>query len=107
MKRLAALVIVLTISASTPHAQRPTTPREGLNLQSFLVVGKAAGACGIFTQQLTFQETTQMAGGNEFVVRFWTTEAARLGMSMQQYVDQCKTTLASYGKLWEMADAKP
>jgi hypothetical protein len=97
----------------SPHAEHirarcavvtQTKPPE-LTLEAFLVVGKASGACGILTQQLQFQESTQMAGGNEFVVRFWTTEAARLGMTMQQYVEHCTSTLSSYAKLSEMAES--
>jgi hypothetical protein len=106
MRRLSVLVIVLTVSAWS-HAHSQTAPPNELTLQGFLVVGKSAGACGILTQQLTFQETTQMSGGNEFFIRFWTTEAARLGMTLEQYVEHCKTAVSSYGKLWEMADAKP
>lgn len=107
MKQLAVLVALLTVSASASHAQRATaqTQPAELTLEAFLVVGKASGACGILTQQLQFQETTQMVGGNEFVVRFWTTEAARLGMTMQQYVEHCTSTLSSYAKLSEMADS--
>lgn len=105
-KRLAVLVALLAVSASAPHAQRKASPtKPEISLEAFLVVGKASGACGILTQQLQFQETTQLDGGNTFVVRFWTTEAARLGMTLKQYMEHCTTTLSSYAKLLEMADS--
>lgn len=98
MKPMAVLLFALAV-VTTSAAQAPD-----LNLQSFLVVGKAAGACGILTQQLIFQETTQMSGGNEFVVRFWTTESARLGMSLEQYAEHCKRSVSSYDKMFQAAE---
>lgn len=102
MKVLVLVIVALAVSVSASHAQRGTPE---LSLESFLVVGKASGACGILNLQLTFQQTTRMAGGDEFVVRFWTTEAARLGMTLKEYSDHCNRTLASYDKLSEAAEA--
>ncbi|OFW02266.1 MAG: hypothetical protein A3J29_23100 [Acidobacteria bacterium RIFCSPLOWO2_12_FULL_67_14b] len=93
------IAVLLFTVVTTTAAQTPD-----LSLQSFLVVGKAAGACGILTQQLTFQETTQMSGGNEFVVRFWTTESARLGMTLEQYAEHCKRSVSAYDKMFQAAE---
>ena len=95
---LGLLIVVLMAFSASSHAQKPE-----LTLQSLLAVGKGTGACGILHQQLTFQSTTMMAGGNEFIVRFWTTEAARLGMTLDQYAEHCTTAIASYDKLWELS----
>ena len=96
---LAVLVSAWLAMWVPARAQAPAVTAESL-----LVVGKAAGACGILDLQLAFQQSTQMAGGNEFVVRFWTTEAARLGMTLPQYAtEHCKSSLESYGKLQDLA----
>ena len=54
--------------------------------------------------QLQFQESTKMDGGNEFVVRFWTTEAARLGKTLNEYAAHCVSTVSAYDKLWDMVE---
>jgi hypothetical protein len=45
-----------------------------------------------------------MEGADEFIVRFWKTEAARLGMTIKEYQAQCQTTISGYDKLWAMAE---
>tara|TARA_R110002072_G_scaffold301652_1_gene481861 strand:+ start:2066 stop:2320 length:255 start_codon:yes stop_codon:yes gene_type:complete len=78
------LVLFLIISFS-PHSQSGEE-QEGANpILGILAVSKYAGACGILGLQAEFQSTTKLEGGDEFLVRFWTTEAARLGMSMEEY----------------------
>ena len=52
---------------------------------------KLAGMCGTIRQMTAFQGTTQMPGGNDFLVRFIKTEAARLGMGLQDFLSQCVT----------------
>ena len=68
-------------------------------------VSKIAGACGILDSMLYFQKTTKMSGGDEFVVRFWTVEAARLGLSMQQYSDKCNQSITLYDKFWKALES--
>ncbi|MCW8934731.1 MAG: hypothetical protein OQK98_08405 [Gammaproteobacteria bacterium] len=77
---------------------------EGQSAQEFMAVSKITGACGILDSMLQFQKTTKMLGGNEFVSRFWATEAARLGLSMQQYSDQCNSAITTYDKLWAVLE---
>ena len=48
-----------------------------------VISAKACGGGGIIRQMALFQESTQMAGGHEFLVRFYQTEAARLGTTAQ------------------------
>jgi hypothetical protein len=49
------------------------------------------------------QKTTKMPGGDEFVVRFWSVEAARLGMTVEQLSQRCNESVAAYGTLWDAA----
>lgn len=69
-----------------------------------LVTAKYAGACGILTGILDFQRTTKMAGGDEFVARYWNTEAARLGMTVKEMVARCAQSVSLYDALWKAAE---
>ncbi len=75
--------------------------QEEISLQALMAVSKMAGACGILDEMIHFQEITKMSGGDDFVARFWGAEAARLGLSMQQYSEQCDQALLAYGRFWE------
>lgn len=63
-----------------------------------LATGKLSGGCGIFKLQIVFQENTGLPGGNDFIARFWTTEAARLGMSLKEYAEACHKAIENYKK---------
>lgn len=63
---------------------------------SMLATGKMTGGCGIFKLQIDFQENTGLTGGDDFMARFWTTEAARLGMTLEEYATSCHKMVASY-----------
>ncbi len=77
------------------------TKADGQSAQEIMAVSKVAGACGILDSMLHFQKTTKMSGGNEFTTRFWVAEAARLGLSMQQYSDRCNKAITTYDKFWK------
>jgi len=79
---------------------------DELSGQGFLSTAKMAGACGILGEMMHFQKNTKMQGGNEFVSRFWAAEAARLGLSMQEYSDRCDQAIISYDKLWKAMESK-
>ncbi len=50
-------------------------------------------------KQLTaFQESTKMLGGDEFILRFVNTEAARLGKTVPQFLSECQSSVAIYTK---------
>ena len=90
-----ALVIATAAALTvTPAQSKELTP------QDILVIAKMAGACGILDSMIQFQNTTRMAGGNEFVTRFWSVEAARLGMSVEQLSDRCTRSINAYDKMW-------
>lgn len=97
---VAAAGAILAFAVSV-RAQNEATP------QGLLAIAKMAGVCGILDSQIAFQGTTQMPGGNDFVVRFWAVEATRLGMSMQQYSDQCSESISAYDRLWMAMEAVP
>ncbi|MEW8442024.1 MAG: hypothetical protein AB2689_28085, partial [Candidatus Thiodiazotropha taylori] len=73
--------------------------------QEVLVVAKIAGACGILDSIINFQKTTKMPGGDEFVSRFWSVEAARMGISIEQLSQRCDKAVVMYDKLWGAMEA--
>lgn len=66
-----------------------------------LITAKFSGGCGMITQMATFQQSTKMRGGDEFLERFLSTESARLGMSPQQYVEQCRKSAEIYQSYYD------
>ena len=78
---------------------------DDLSGQGVMAMSKITGACGILDSMIYFQKTTQMPGGDDFVSRFWVAEAARLGLSMQEYSDRCNKSIAAYNKLWEAMES--
>ena len=65
-------------------------------VKSMLIAAKATGMCGTFAQLTRFQESTQMPGGDEFIVRFLNTEAARLGKTLPQFMEECQVVVEIY-----------
>ncbi len=71
-----------------------------------MVVAKATGMCGVFSQLVMFQETTKMKGGDEFIMRFLNTEAARLGHTVDSLVGQCPGVVKKYKGYMELLGFK-
>jgi hypothetical protein len=97
MTATAACVLVLAIGPARAQTGSP-------DARGMLVVAKMTGACGIMNAMLGFQSATKMTGGDEFVVRFWTTESARLGMTLQQYAERCKAAIRLYDRIFDAAE---
>lgn len=90
MIKQAALFILF--SAATSYAEQTPSPQE------MLAAAKVSGACGIMRQMINFQESTKIQNGDDFISRFWATEAARLGQTIPEYIEQCNNALAWYDK---------
>ncbi|MHB8764840.1 MAG: hypothetical protein ACYDA8_10980 [Deferrisomatales bacterium] len=84
----------------------PSHAADDLSLQGLLSTAKMAGACGIMDSMIQLQKTTKLPGGDEFVARFWSVEAARLGYSVQQFSDTCNKSIEAYNRLWSAAAAE-
>ena len=96
MKRL-VLILCFIISFST-------SANENDGVIEMLIAAKATGMCGTFKQMSIFQESTQMPGGDEFVVRFLNTEAARLGKTLPQFLDECQAAVRKYVELMDVLE---
>jgi hypothetical protein len=89
------LIFVIVFFSSITRADDSNTD------QRILSVAKFTGGCGILESMVHFQKATQMPGGDNFIARFWTTEATRIGFSMQEYVDNCNKSTDIYNQLWK------
>ena len=98
-KRFSALLLVaVAVASGDTRAAEPLAP------QHLLATAKMAGACGILDSMIQLQRTTKLSGGEEFVTRFWTVEAARLGMTVAQLSDTCTKSIKAYDQLWKAAE---
>jgi hypothetical protein len=83
---------------------QPAYAEEDSDVLGTLAAAKMAGACGIMDSQIDFQTKTKMDGGDEFVARFWFIEATRLGKSMEEYFELCKSSVSIYDKIWKASE---
>jgi len=103
MKTSLTLFVVLCIAIAL---MVPSHAADDLSPQGVLSVAKMAGACGILDSMIQLQKTTKLPGGDEFVTRFWSVEAARLGYSVQQLSDVCDKSIEVYNRLLSAAEER-
>ena len=76
-------------------------PSYASDKRELMALSKLTGACGILDSLITFQTTTKFEQGKEFVYRFWSVEAARLGMeSAEELMEVCLEVVPKYDALW-------
>ncbi|WP_454842883.1 hypothetical protein [Pseudomonas hormoni] len=101
--RVSLYVSVLLLSISSISWADESTSNAGLEI---LATAKMSGGCGILGQMVSFQESTKMAGGTEFLNRFMTTEAARLGFTLDKYVAMCRHVHEKYQAMYDAAESE-
>lgn len=69
---------------------------DGVGLEGLLAAAKYAGFCGALKQLTAFQEATKMPGGDDLILRFMNTEAARLGTPVEQMMQTCVKAVKTY-----------
>lgn len=77
---------------------------EELTAQGIMAISKMTGMCGVMDSMVHFQNTTKLAGGDDFVARYWHAEAARLGLTVKQLSDHCDEVMQKYGDLSQLLD---
>jgi hypothetical protein len=102
LKSFVFLFLLFPFIVSAENADKETENQ----LVSMMVVAKATGMCGVLSQLARFQETTKMEGGDEFIMRFLNTEAARLGHTVQSYIGQCPGIIEKYKGYMELIGFK-
>ncbi|HEY0289083.1 MAG TPA: hypothetical protein VGC62_19065 [Pseudomonas sp.] len=70
--------------------------KEEGQVQEILVAAKFSGGCGILAQMTSFQASTKMPGGDQFIERFLNTESARLGWTVKDYLQRCSKSIEIY-----------
>ena len=91
MRKISLLIILL--SSSTIYAGSHE------DMLSMLNTAKVTGMCGTFKQMAAFQETTKMPNGDAFFMRFYTTEAARLGFTIVEMAENCEAFVKNHVEL--------
>ena len=99
-----ARVVQVCILASMATTSVKVRAADSLAPQHLLATAKMAGACGILDSMIQLQSTTKLSGGEEFVARFWSVEAARLGMTVAQLSETCTKSIKAYDQLWKAAE---
>jgi hypothetical protein len=102
LKNMMFLLFLTPLVANAEESEKET----GDQLVSMMVVAKATGMCGVLSQLVRFQETTKMKGGDEFVMRFLNTEAARLGHTVESFIGQCPDIVEKYKGYMELIGFK-
>lgn len=94
MKLVIAISLITISFVSTAATQEPKDNTKFI--QDLMLYSKWAGMCGTLKQMGSFQESTKMPGGDEFIARFLATEQARLNISPQQLLDVCEKATSAY-----------
>lgn len=96
--------IILAILFGSSIAAAETKPAESGpdSVQDLMITSKFAGMCGTIKQMASFQESTKMPGGDDFLLRFLATEQARLGMTPQEFLKVCQSSISTYTTYYNM-----
>lgn len=92
------IIIALCLLISLPVIGEEKGEGDMSAVIDMMVSAKATGMCGVFSQMVNFQQSTKMAGGDEFIVRFLTTEAGRLGHTLESFMAQCPVVVENYNE---------
>ena len=97
MKKVIQVLVVGYSLLLSPQGSAATDEETA----ALFVSAKMSGACGVLDQLIEFQATTKMEGGDEFVTRFWNTEAARLGLTLVELSDTCTSSIKTYDAIFQ------
>lgn len=92
-------ILFVAVAFLSPFSYGQEAKEDNSAVMEALVVAKATGMCGLIKQMTAFQESTKMPGGDEFIMRFLRTEAARLGHTLPDFLAQCKSAVEVYTNL--------
>jgi hypothetical protein len=87
------LVAALLLASTSAHA-------DGVSPQGALMVANVAGECDVLYSMVAFQKKNNIKGGEEYVAKFWESEAAQMNLSVDQLSARCEKTAAAYDKLY-------
>jgi len=96
------IIFALSLLVSLPVLAKENADKDMSVVIEMMVVAKATGMCGVFSQMVNFQQATKMTGGDEFIVRFLKTEAVRLGHTLESFMAQCPDIVKKYNANMEL-----
>lgn len=103
MKRLTILLLAMMPVLVQAEDLSDSLGAADHSIGDLLITAKMTGMCGVIETMMNFQETTQMDGGFEFIERFWSSEAARLGWTVGEMMLLCNSSVAAYEQWQELA----
>lgn len=71
-------------------------------MKEVLLVANMTGACIVLQSMTDFQASKKLEGGDQFIDKFWSAEAAKSGKTPEQFVKDCQTAIDGYEKLWKL-----
>lgn len=89
-------LLLLILSVSVSWSYDDTKLKESEASLTLLAQVKMAGICGTYKQMALFQESTKMAGGDEFLQRYINTEVARLNITHDTLLKMCENATQTY-----------
>lgn len=101
MKILIGSILLISVLFANEKAN------ENDPLIDMLIIAKTTGMCGTIKQLSAFQESTKMPGGDKFIMRFINTEVARLGKTLPQFLNECKSSVAMYTDTMKVLGFEP
>ena len=90
MRKLSSLVAGLILMSGLAPAIANENQIEALH------VARVAGMCGTIRQISLFQNSIQMPGADEFILRFVETESARFGIALEEFLSNCQRISAEF-----------
>jgi hypothetical protein len=74
------------------------------SMREVLSVANMTGVCMILQSMSDFQANKKLEGGDQFIDKFWSAEAAKLGKTPEQFVKDCQASIDGYEKLWKLSE---
>lgn len=65
-------------------------------IEKSLRLGLISGRCSIMDKQIKFQTENNLKGGDNFFKSFWTVEAAKFDVSLQELYEVCGELMTKY-----------
>jgi hypothetical protein len=74
------------------------------SMKEVLSVANMTGVCFILQSMSDFQASKKLEGGDQFIDKFWTAEAAKAEKTPEQFVKDCQSAIDGYERLWKLSE---
>lgn len=107
MKKSTLVMLISVLLASPPVFSQEENNSDSDEIRLMLISAKMHGMCGLVHQMAQFQESTKLDGGDEFILRFMSTELARLNMTAEEFLASCDKVASYYKYYMNLFDTTP